>query len=464
MKSYYIYTYGCQMNTADSERLSHQLESVGYIPTENVETADLILLNTCAVRENAETKVYGRIGELKRLKRNNKNLIIAVTGCMAQKNQAEMFKRAPHIDIVLGTHNIQHINEMIEEVQHGHTHQISVDMDNTVLPELEAKPNGSFYAWVPIMNGCNKFCTYCIVPHVRGREISRPVEAIVKEVTDLGVKGFKEITLLGQNVNSYGLDFKDGTDFGTLVDALDGIPGIERIRYMTSHPQDMSKSMIDALDGIPGIERIRYMTSHPQDMSKSMIDALGRSSNIVTHLHLPIQSGSNRILKKMNRHYTVEHYKELLSYCREKIKDVVVTTDIIVGFPGETEEDFQATLQLLKDVRYDMAYTFIYSKRSGTPAATMDDQIPEEIKRVRLQTLMDVQNEISYELNKPMEGQVFDIIVEGPSPRDEDMWFGRTSGNKMVLFPKDDSLTIGQTVPAHIDKAQTWVCYGSIVK
>ena len=218
MKSYYIYTYGCQMNTADSERLSHQLESVGYTPTEDVETADLILLNTCAVRENAETKVYGRIGELMRLKRKNKNLILAVTGCMAQKNQAEMFKRAPHIDIVLGTHNIQHINEMIEEVQRGHTHQINVDMDNSVLPELEAKPNGTFYAWVPIMNGCNKFCTYCIVPHVRGREISRPVEAIVKEVTELGAKGFKEITLLGQNVNSYGLDFKDGTDFGTLVD------------------------------------------------------------------------------------------------------------------------------------------------------------------------------------------------------------------------------------------------------
>ena len=251
---------------------------------------------------------------------------------MAQKNQAEMFKRAPHIDIVLGTHNIQHINEMIAEVQRTHKHQINVDMDNTVLPELQAKPNGTFFAWVPIMNGCNKFCTYCIVPHVRGREISRPVEAIVKEVTELGAKGFKEITLLGQNVNSYGLDFKDGTDFGTLVDAL---------------------------DHIPGIERIRYMTSHPQDMTKSMIDALGRSSNIVTHLHLPIQSGSDRILKKMNRHYTVEHYKELLSYCREKIKNVVVTTDIIVGFPGETEEDFEQTLRLLKDVRYDMAYTFI---------------------------------------------------------------------------------------------------------
>ena len=437
MKSYYIYTYGCQMNTADSERLAHQLEQVGYLPTEEVEAADLILLNTCAVRETAETKVFGRIGELKRLKEKNKNLILAITGCMAQKNQAEMFKRAPHVDIVLGTHNIQHINEMIAEVQRTHKHQINVDMDNTVLPELQAKPNGTFFAWVPIMNGCNKFCTYCIVPHVRGREISRPVEAIVKEVTELGQQGFKEITLLGQNVNSYGLDFKDGNDFGTLITAL---------------------------DGIPGIERIRYMTSHPQDMTKSMIDALGSSSNVVTHLHLPIQSGSNRILQKMNRHYTVDHYKALLQYCREKIKDVVVTTDIIVGFPGETEEDFQDTLQLLKDVRYDMAYTFIYSKRSGTPAATMDEQVPEEVKRVRLQQLMDIQNEISLDLNKPMEGHNFDIIVEGPSQRDENTWFGRTSGNKMVLFPKDDSLKVGDTVTAHIDRAQTWVCYGSIIK
>ena len=436
MKSYYIYTYGCQMNTADSERLAHQLESVGYIPTDDVEQADLIILNTCAVRETAETKVYGRIGELKHLKAKNKDLIIAITGCMAQKNQADMFKRAPHIDIVLGTHNIRHINEMIAEVERTHAHQINVDMDNTVLPELQAKPNGTFFAWVPIMNGCNKFCTYCIVPHVRGREISRPVSAIVKEVTELGQKGFKEITLLGQNVNSYGLDFKDGTDFGTLIDALDGIPGIERVRYMTSHPQDMTKSMIDSLGG---------------------------SSNVVTHLHLPIQSGSNRILQKMNRHYTIEHYKELLQYCREKIRDIVVTTDIIVGFPGETDEDFEQTLELLQDIRYDMAYTFIYSKRSGTPAATMDEQIPEEVKRVRLQKLMDIQNEISLELNKEMEGKVFDIIVEGPSAKDESMWFGRTSGNKMVLFPKDESLKIGDTVPAHIDKAQTWVCYGSIL-
>ena len=436
MKSYYIYTYGCQMNESDSERLAHQLESVGYIATEEVNEADLIILNTCCVRETAENKIYGRIGELKHLKEKNKNLIIAITGCMAQKNQADMFKRAPHIDIVLGTHNIQHINEMVKEVQRTKKRQVNVEMDNSVLPELAAKPNGTFFAWVPIMNGCNKFCTYCIVPHVRGREISRPVDAIVKDVRELDEKGFKEITLLGQNVNSYGLDFKDGTDFGTLVDAL---------------------------DVIPGIERIRYMTSHPQDMTRGMVDALGRSSNIVTQLHLPVQSGSNNILKRMNRHYSVEQYKELLQYCREKIDGVTITTDIIVGFPGETEEDFQQTLQLLKDVRYDMAFTFIYSKRSGTPAAEFEDQVPEEVKRVRLQALMDVQNEISLELNQAMEGKVYDIIVEGPSRTDENMWFGRTSGNKMVLFPKQDSLKIGDTIDVRIDKGQTWVLYGTVL-
>jgi len=424
------------MNESDSERLAHQLESVGYVPTEDVDSSDLIILNTCCVRETAENKIYGRIGELKHLKEKNKNLIIAITGCMAQKNQADMFKRAPHIDIVLGTHNIQHINEMVKEVQRTKKRQVNVEMDNTVLPELAAKPNGTFFAWVPIMNGCNKFCTYCIVPHVRGREISRPVESIVKDVRELGEKGFKEITLLGQNVNSYGLDFKDGTDFGTLVDAL---------------------------DGIPGIERIRYMTSHPQDMTKGMVDALGRSSNIVTQLHLPVQSGSDNILKRMNRHYSVEQYKELLQYCREKIDGVTITTDIIVGFPGETEEDFQQTLQLLKDVRYDMAFTFIYSKRSGTPAAEFEAQVPEEVKRVRLQALMDVQNEISLELNQAMEGKLYDIIVEGPSRTDENMWFGRTSGNKMVLFPKQESLKIGDTIDVRIDKGQTWVLYGTVL-
>lgn len=437
MKSYYIFTYGCQMNESDSERLAYQLELAGYVPTEDFTKADLIILNTCCVRETAENKIYGKIGELKHLKEANKDLIIAITGCMAQKNQSAMFKRAPHIDIVLGTYNIEHINELVAEVKATHKHQMDISMDHWELPELAAKPNGKFFAWVPIMNGCNKFCTYCIVPHVRGREKSRPIEAIVKDVRDLGAKGYKEITLLGQNVNSYGLDFKDGTHFGHLITAL---------------------------DHIPGVERIRYMTSHPQDMNKEMIDAIAASSNVVTQLHLPIQSGSNRILQKMNRHYTVEHYKELIDYCRDKIKGLTLTTDLIVGFPGETEEDFQETLQLLKDIHYDMAYTFIFSPRSGTPAATMAEQVPEEIKRVRLQALMDVQNEISLHINKALENTVASIIVEGPSRNDENVWFGRTSGNKMVLFPKDDSVSIGDTTEVYIEKGQTWILKGHLQK
>lgn len=437
MKLYHIITYGCQMNLADSERMAYQLEQVGYRETADMDAADLIILNTCAVRENAEETTYGKIGELTHNKKRNPDLIIAVTGCMAQKNQAQLFKRAPHIDIVLGTHNIKHLNEMIEEVRHTKEHQLMVDMDNSVLPELEAKPAGTWSAWVPINNGCNKFCTYCIVPHTRGREISRPVEAIVEDVRNLGAKGYKEVTLLGQNVNSYGLDFKDGTDFGTLVTAL---------------------------DHIPGIERIRYMTSHPQDMTFAMIDAMAASSNICHMMHLPIQSGSPEILHRMNRKYTLERYKELVSYARQKMPDLVLTTDIIVGFPGESDQDFQLTLDLLRDIRFDMVYSFIYSKRSGTPAAEFENQVDEEVKRVRLQELMDVENEISLALNKPMEGQVYDIIVEGPSRKNEDVWFGRTEGNKMVLFPKDPSIKPGDLVEARIDKAQTWVLYGTILK
>lgn len=437
MNKYFIYTYGCQMNESDSERFAQQLEDAGYSEATEVEEANLILLNTCCVRESAENKIYGKIGELVHLKKKNKDLIIAVTGCMAQKNKENLFKRAPHIDIILGTHNIAHLKQMVEEVKLNNKHRIMTDMNNDVLVELPAKVKDGFMAWVPIMNGCNKFCTYCIVPHVRGREISRPIEHIVAEVKELGQKGIKEITLLGQNVNSYGLDFKNGTHFGDLIKSL---------------------------DGIEGIERVRYMTSHPQDMNYEMIDALAASSNVVTHLHLPIQSGSEYILQKMNRKYTVEHYKKLIDYCREKIKGLVLTTDIIVGFPGETEEHFQDTVQLLKDIKYDMAYTFIYSKRSGTPAATMENQVPDEVKKVRLQTLMDVQNEISLELNKKMENTVEKIIVEGPTKNDENMWFGRTSGNKMILFAKDDAVQIGSTVKAHIDKAQTWILYGHLVK
>ena len=286
-----------------------------------------------------------------------------------------------------------------------------------------------FFAWIPIMNGCNKFCTYCIVPYVRGREVSRPIEAIVEEIKKVAAEGYKEITLLGQNVNSYGLDLKDGTDFSKLVAAV---------------------------DDIDGIERVRYMTSHPKDMTFAMIDAIADSQKVVNHMHLPIQCGSNELLKKMNRGYTVEHYLELVEYARKRIPDLVLTTDIIVGFPGETEAMFEDTLNLLKRVQYDMAYTFIYSPRTGTPAAKMEDQIPQEEKSRRLQRLMEVQNVYSLAKNKEMEDHVYDVIVEGPTKNDANHWFGRTTGNKMIIWENDGSVAIGDTVPVQVDKGQTW--------
>lgn len=287
------------------------------------------------------------------------------------------------------------------------------------------------------MNGCNKFCTYCIVPYVRGREVSRPLEEIVEEVRNLADEGYKEITLLGQNVNSYGLDFKDGTDFSALLYAV---------------------------EEIDGIERVRYMTSHPKDMTFAMVDAIAQCSKVVTHLHLPVQSGSTELLKKMNRGYSAEHYLELIEYVREKIPDVALTTDLIVGFPGETEDMFQDTLKLLKKVRYDMAYTFIYSPRTGTPAATMGNQVPQEVKSDRLRRLMAVQNEISLACNKEMEGRDYEVIVEGPTKNDENHWFGRTSGNKMIIWENDGTLAVGDTVPVHVDKGQTWVLKGHTLK
>ena len=435
MKSYYIYTYGCQMNTADSERLSHQLESVGYTSTEDVETADLILLNTCAVRENAETKVYGRIGELMRLKRKNKNLILAVTGCMAQKNQEEMFKRAPHIDIVLGTHNIQHINEMIEEVQRGHTHQINVDMDNSVLPELEAKPNGTFYAWVPIMNGCNKFCTYCIVPYTRGKERSRELEEIIKEVEELKNSGYKEITLLGQNVNSYGKDLNNGTDFATLLEAV-------------------AKT---------GIDRIRFTTSHPWDFNADMIDIIAKYDNIMPSIHLPVQSGNDDVLQLMGRRYSKESYLKLFDMIKEKIPDCTVTTDIIVGFPNETEEQFQDTLSLYNYCKYDLAYTFIYSPREGTPAAKMEDNVPLSDKEQRLYRLNELVNKYANEANQKYLGQVVKVLVEGPSKKNPDVLSGYTEHNKLINF-KGDASMVGQIVDVRVTEAKTWALTGEQIE
>ena len=434
---YFILSYGCQMNQSDSEHYAGQLEELGYGPTEDMEQADVILINTCCVRETAEDKTLGKIGELKHLKANNPDLIIAVTGCMAQEWQDRLFERAPHIDLVIGTHNIHKLIDMIKERQEQGRHLLSADMGAPAFHDLPTKRFHKFFAWIPIMNGCNNFCTYCIVPYVRGREVSRPMDAVLEEVKQAAAGGYKEITLLGQNVNSYGKDLDGKIDFAELLRQVDKSDGIERVRYMTSHPKDMN---FDA------------------------IDAIAECKKVVNHMHLPIQCGNDELLRRMNRGYTVEHYMELVDYARKRIPDLVLTTDIIVGFPGETEAMYLDTLEFLKRCQYDMAYTFMFSPRTGTPAARMDGQIDQAEKSRRLQGLMDVQNVYSLEKNKAMENKVYDVIVEGPTKNDEHNWFGRTTGNKMIIWENDGTTAIGDTVPVVVDKGQTWVLKGHLQK
>ena len=438
-KKYYTITYGCQMNESDTERINGQLEELGYRPAEEMEDADIVIMNTCSVRQNAEEKVYGKIGEIKKLKDKNPDMLLGITGCMAQENKGKLIERMPIIDFVIGPYHIHDLKDIVSKENARGGHVVKTERNQHSVEdysELKSVRKSKIFAWVPIMQGCNKFCTYCIVPYVRGREISRTIDDISNEIQTLADEGYKEVTLLGQNVNSYGLDFRNGTDFGDLIRAI---------------------------DKIDDIERVRYMTSHPRDMTFEMIDAMAESSKVVRHMHLPVQHGSNEMLKKMNRGYTIEHFKELLSYVRSKMPDIVVTTDLITGFPGETEEMHQETLALLKEVRFDSAYTFIYSPRTGTPAARMEDQIDSDTKHRRLQELMDVENEISLELNKEMEGKTYSIIVEGPSKQDPMNWYGRTSGNKMILFPYKEGISVGDTVDVKVDTAQTWVLKGELI-
>lgn len=440
-KKYYTITYGCQMNESDTERINGQLEELGCRAADTMEDADIIIMNTCSVRQNAEEKVYGKIGEIKKLKEKKPSLLLGIAGCMAQENKGKLIERMPIIDFVIGPYHIHDLKEIITDAEQlKKTHVVRTERNPHSVAdysELRAVRKSKIFAWIPIIQGCNKFCTYCIVPYTRGREISRPIEDIAKEVRALAAEGYKEITLLGQNVNSYGLDFRNGTDFGDLIRAIDPIEGIERVRYMTSHPRDMSFSMVDAMADSPKVAR---------------------------HMHLPVQHGSNEMLKKMNRGYTIEHFMELLAYVRKKMPDIAVTTDLITGFPGETEEMHQETLRLLKTARFDSAYTFIYSPRTGTPAARMEDQIDDETKHRRLQELMDVQNEISLEKNKEMEGKEYEILVEGPSRQDPAHWYGRTSHNKMLLFPYEEGIRTGDMVRAKVEAAQTWVLKGSLVR
>ena len=435
-KKAFIGVYGCQMNISDAERMEGQLVTIGYERTENMEAADLILLNTCCVRETAEDKVYGKIGEIKHLKREKPSLIFGITGCMAQKEGDALIKRAPHIDFVLGTNKVHELTHVIQETAAAKGgHVVDVLLGDTELPDdVPVQRGGRLSAWVPIMYGCNNFCTYCIVPYVRGRERSRLPEDVVKEVEEAAAKGFKEVTLLGQNVNSYGKDHKKA-DFADLLQMVDKVRGIERVRYMTSHPKDLSDKVIGTIKN---------------------------SEHICEHFHLPVQYGSNKILKAMNRVYTVEQYRELVKKIRAAIPAASITTDLIVGFPGETEEDFADMLSFLREIRYDAAYTFLYSKRSGTPAAVMEQQVDEACKKERLHKLMEVQNQISLENNEKLQGQSVEVMVEGPSRTDASVWTGRTRTNKIVLWDRGDWEKEGDLVQIRVTHPQTWVLKGEL--
>ena len=429
-------TYGCQMNFSDAERMEGELAKIGYTSTEDMAQADLIMINTCCVRETAEDKVYGKIGEIKSLKRNNPDLILGITGCMAQKEGERLIKRAPHIDFVLGTNKIHEVVATVQKLEQSQIkHIVDTEINESEMPEnISIHRKTPLSAWVPIMYGCNNFCTYCIVPYVRGRERSRLPEEIVAEVKEAVKQGYKEVTLLGQNVNSYGKDHQKAT-FAQLL------------------------AMVAKVEGI---ERVRYMTSHPKDLSDEVIEVIKNSQHICNHFHLPVQYGSNKILKAMNRVYTVEAYKELIHKIRAAMPDASITTDLIVGFPGETEEDFRQLLDFLTEIRYDQAYTFIYSKRSGTPAAEMDEQVDDELKHDRLNRLMELQNKISLEKNQALQDKVLEVMVEGPSANDDKVWSGRTTTNKLVLWPYQGREQPGDFVNVRICQPQTWVLKGEL--
>lgn len=436
-KLFHTITFGCQMNLNDSERLAGQLRTIGYEATESADQANLILINTCCVRESAEKKIYGKIGEMKRLKLVNPNLIIGVVGCMAQKDKDKILKKFPHVNLVMGTHNIHQLVELIGKLEENREQVLAVwDQAERLAPDVPTVRKGQISAWVPIMYGCNNFCTYCIVPYVRGRERSRTLDSIVTEIRQLGSDGFKEITLLGQNVNSYGKDSEVSVDFADLLHAADEISTIERIRYMTSHPRDMNDKVINTIKD---------------------------SKKICEHFHLPVQAGSDAILERMNRGYTTDYYRQLVAKIRHAIPNASLTTDLIVGFPGETEEQFQETLEFLKSIRYDAAYTFIYSQRSGTPAANYPDQVPIQTKKARLNQLMAIQNEISLEINQQLVGQIMEVLVEGPSKNDDNKLMGRTRTNKIVLWQKNGQERAGDLVNIQVDTAQTWVLKGRLV-
>ncbi|HOJ10815.1 MAG TPA: tRNA (N6-isopentenyl adenosine(37)-C2)-methylthiotransferase MiaB [Clostridiales bacterium] len=441
VKKYHITTFGCQMNENDSEKLAGMLSLMGYEETDDINESDIILYNTCCVRENAEMKVFGHLGALKKVKRENPDTVIAVCGCMMQQEEVveKIKKKYRNVDLIFGTHNLYKFPELLYSVlkDKHRLYDIWWDTEGQIAEDLPVLRKDGIKAWVSIMYGCNNFCSYCIVPYVRGRERSRRPEDIINEVRMLGQQGYKEITLLGQNVNSYGKD-------------IEGYPDFSKLLY--------------EVDAIETIERIRFMTSHPKDLSDDLIKAMRECKKVCEHLHLPVQSGSSRILKEMNRRYTKEKYLELIDKVKVNIPGISITTDIIVGFPGENDEDFQDTLDVIKRVQYDTAYTFIYSIRKGTPAADRKDQVPEEVKKARFEELLEVQNAISKKINDKLLGKDLEVLVEGPSKTNPGIYTGRTCTNKIVNFQGNEDLIIGSLRTVKIEKVQTWSLEGTLLK
>ena len=436
-KNYHIITYGCQMNEHDSENIAGMLEALDYSHTPNPEEADVVVMNTCSVREHADKRFFGMLGQFKKQKKNNPNFIICICGCMPQQPHIveEIRKSFSWVDIVFGTQTIAEFpNLLMERIRTGKK-QFSIIANNETIPEeKESKREFAHKALVNITYGCNNFCTYCIVPYTRGREKSRSLRAVKQEIINLVNDGVKEVMLLGQNVNSF--RDADGNNFAALIRAL---------------------------DEVEGLERIRFMTSHPKDLSDELIACFGDCKKLCHNIHLPVQSGSDEVLRRMNRHYNRERYMEIVKKLRATCPDLSISTDIIVGFPGETEEDFLDTLSLVREVEYDSAFTFIYSPRVGTPAAKYDNQIPENIKHERFDRLVEEVNRCSAKKNSEYLGRIVDVMVDGPSKNDAGAWSGRTDTFKLVNFTSEEPLTEGQMVSVRITETKTFSLDGEKV-
>ena len=435
--TYHIQTFGCQMNARDSEKLAGILEAAGFVHTDN-EEADFVIYNTCSVRENANNRLYGHLVRMKVVKKNNPDMLIAICGCMMQEpDEIEKIKtKYKFIDIVFGTHNIFKFAELVHTKLNSEGMIIDIWKDtNQIVEDLPDVRKYTFKSGVNIMYGCNNFCSYCIVPYVRGRERSRDPKAIIREIERLAEDGVVEVMLLGQNVNSYGKTLE--------------------------HPMTFAQ-LLREIEKIDKIERIRFMTSHPKDLSDELIEVMAQSKKICRHLHLPVQSGSTRILEKMNRRYTKEHYLKLVEKLRKAIPDISLTTDIIVGFPGETEEDFRETLDVVCKVQYDSAFTFIYSKRTGTPAAAMEDQISDDVVKDRFGRLLEEVQTISSKMCSRHEGTVQRVLVESCNEHDERLMTGRLSNNLLVHFPGDESM-IGTFADVSLDECKGFYYIGKIV-